>query len=86
MRVAGQRLLQVIPSPSDGYSVTYLKEVLRQAKVYIRPMQKDLSLIPCDAPTDVCSLLLLLSFFATMLALIHYLNISCLMIAFVLQG
>lgn len=50
MRVAesGQRTLTVIPSPSDGYSVTYLREVLRQAKVYIRPMQKDLTLEPCD--------------------------------------
>lgn len=63
MRVAesGQRLLQVIPSPSDGYSVMYLKEVLRQAKVYIRPVQQDLSLIPCAVPTNVqvCNLLLL---------------------------
>ena len=55
MRVSesGQRWLQVIPSPSDGYSVTYLKEVLRQAKVYIRPVQKGLSLAPCDVPANV---------------------------------
>ena len=52
---SGQRSLQVIPSPSDGYSVSYLKEVLRQAKVYIRPMQKDLSLDsePCDVTENV---------------------------------
>ena len=52
---SGQRSLQVIPSPSDGYSVSYLKEVLRQAKVYIHPMQKDLSLDsePCDVTENV---------------------------------
>ena len=63
MRVAesDQRLLQLIPSPSDGYSAMYLKEVLRQAKVYIRPVQKDLSLISYDIPTNVqvCNLLTL---------------------------
>lgn len=57
MRVSesGQRILQVIPSPSDGYSVAYLKEVLRQAKVYIRSVQKDLSLVPCDITGNVSS-------------------------------
>ena len=48
LRVAesGLRTLHVIPQPSDGYSVTFLKDVLRQAKVYIRPMQRDLTLDP----------------------------------------
>ena len=48
MRVgeSGQRALHVIPPLPDGYSVTYLKEVVRQAKVYIRPLQKDLTLDP----------------------------------------
>ena len=61
LRVAesGQRNLCVIPSPSDGYSVSCLREVLRQAKVYIRPVQNDLSLDPCDDAADsvrcVCS-------------------------------
>ena len=35
--------LVVIPPP---YTVSYLKEVLRQAKVYVRPMQRDLPLAP----------------------------------------
>ena len=43
---SGLRTLYVIPPPSDGYSVTFLKGVLRQAKVYIRPMQRDLTLDP----------------------------------------
>ena len=61
LRVAesGQRNLCVIPSLSGGYSVSYLREVLHQAKVYIRPVQNDLSLDPCDDAADsvrcVCS-------------------------------
>ena len=35
--------LCVIPPPSGGYTVEYLKNVVNQAKVYIRPLQKDLS-------------------------------------------
>ena len=51
MRVAesGQRPLQVF----HHHSVTYLKDVLRQAKVYLRPMQKDLALEPCDTTAKV---------------------------------
>jgi len=41
----GQRnSLIVIPQPREGYTVDYLKEVVRQAKVYIRPIQQDLSM------------------------------------------
>lgn len=40
---AGSRnSLVVIPQPPEGYTVDYLREVVRQAKVYIRPLQKDL--------------------------------------------
>lgn len=38
--------LHVIPQPAQGYSVSYLKEVVRQAKVYIRPVQRDLQMNP----------------------------------------
>ena len=34
--------LQLIPPPPGGYYVQYLKEVVRNAKVYIRPLQNDL--------------------------------------------
>lgn len=37
--------LHVIPQPAQGY-VSYLREVVRQAKVYIRPIQHDLQLKP----------------------------------------
>ena len=52
----GQRTqLRLIPPPSEGYTVSYLKEVLRQAKVYVRPMQKDLPLEPVISDTLVVS-------------------------------
>ena len=49
LRVSGsgaRSALHVIPQPAQGYTVPYLKEVVRQAKVYIRPLQRDLQLIP----------------------------------------
>ncbi len=39
------RELFVIPSQSGGYTVQYLKSVVCQAKLYIRPIQKYLSLV-----------------------------------------
>ena len=38
------RILDVIPLPLSGYSVAYLKSIAEQAKIYIRPIQEDLSL------------------------------------------
>ena len=42
----GSRELVVIDIPHDGYSVEYLQAVVKSAKVYIRPLQKDLDLTP----------------------------------------
>lgn len=39
----GMKLLVVIDVPSCGYNVSYLKTVAHNAKIYIRPLQKDLS-------------------------------------------
>ncbi len=40
LRVDGkQRCLEVIPIPRGGYTVIYFKDVIQQAKVYIRPIQ-----------------------------------------------
>ena len=36
--------LHVVPPPSGGYTPTYVKNVVGQAKVYVRPLQKDSSL------------------------------------------
>ena len=40
------RYIDVIPPPPSGYDVTYLKSVAGQAKIYVRPLQKDLDLTP----------------------------------------
>lgn len=37
-----RRVLEVIPQPPSGYTAEYLKECVHQAKIYIRPMQRDL--------------------------------------------
>ena len=36
------KFLDVIPLPSSGYSIQYLKSIAAQAKIYIRPIQQDL--------------------------------------------
>lgn len=46
MRVAdNSRELVAIEGPDGGVTVTFLKDILRQAKLYIRPLQ-------CDVPED----------------------------------
>lgn len=52
LRQGQGRQLDVIPIPSGGYSIEYLKSVVHSAKIYIRPLQKslDTSAAPC---TDV---------------------------------
>ena len=49
------RELEVIPIPDDGYTAEYLKAIVYNAKLYIRPLQTDLSLEPCtgDVSTAV---------------------------------
>ena len=42
----------VFPIPDGGYTIDYLKAIVHNAKIYIRPLQSDLSLNPC--PADVC--------------------------------
>ncbi|CAB4005082.1 G2 M phase-specific E3 ubiquitin- ligase-like [Paramuricea clavata] len=44
---ARSKTLEVIPVPtgSSSYSIQYLKEVLQQAKCYVRPIQKDLPVV-----------------------------------------
>lgn len=42
----GGKQLDVIASPESGYTVSYLRAVVHHAKIFIRPMQRDLSLEP----------------------------------------
>ena len=51
LRSTSGRVLDVIPLPPSGYSAVYLKEVAQQAKLYIRPIQKNLALTG-DATTQ----------------------------------
>lgn len=43
-KVNTNRELCVVPPPAGGYTVEYLKNIVSQAKVYIRPIQRNLSL------------------------------------------
>ena len=54
LRATNGRLLEVIPLPPDGYSVAYLKDVAQQAKIYIRPIQKNLPLELAASSTVSC--------------------------------
>ena len=40
--------LYVIPSLSGSYTAEYLKSIVGQAKVYIHPIQRDLSITPVN--------------------------------------
>ena len=42
----GGKQLDVIAAPESGYTVTYLRAVAHHAKIYIRPLQRDLCLDP----------------------------------------
>lgn len=44
----GTQNLEIIPPPPVGYSIEFLKAVVQQAKVYIRPLQRDLNITPCE--------------------------------------
>ena len=44
LRASTGRVLEVVPVPLEGYSASYLKDVMQQAKIYIRPIQKCLSI------------------------------------------
>ena len=40
----GRKTLILLPCPPGGYTITYLKSVLNQAKAYVRPIQRNLTL------------------------------------------
>jgi hypothetical protein len=56
----GGKRLDVIAAPESGYTVAYLRAVVHHAKIYIRPMQRDLCLDPVkeeactDPPKEPC--------------------------------
>lgn len=46
------RSLEVVPAPADGYTTAYLKDIFGQAKIYLRPIQRDLSENLDNSPTS----------------------------------
>ena len=64
------------PKGNGGHNVLDLKEMVSSAKIYVRPLQKDLSLEQTEQPSLVSSLLIITSFLyhnmlTNMLLLIH---------------
>lgn len=49
MRSSNGRVLEVVPAPPSGYSVSFLKDVMQQAN---RPIQKSLS-VDVEVPNKV---------------------------------
>ena len=49
----GGRQEDVIAAPESGYTVTYLRAVVHNAKIYIRPMQRDLGFEPVKEEVSV---------------------------------
>lgn len=50
------------PKGNGGHNVLDLKEMVSSAKIYVRPLQKDLSLEQTGQPSLVSSLLIMTSF------------------------
>lgn len=44
----GSKQLEPIEMPSNGYSVEYIRAVVKSAKIYIRPLQRDLDITPIE--------------------------------------
>ena len=42
----GSKSLNIIDVPQQGYSVHYLRAVVHNARIFIRPLQRDLSYLP----------------------------------------
>ena len=46
LHASSNRKLEIIPVPQEGCSVNFLRSVVHRAKVYVRPIQRDLDMIP----------------------------------------
>ena len=51
----GGKSLDVVAAPESGYTVSYLRAVVHHAKIYIRPMQRNLCLDPVKEEVRVCT-------------------------------
>jgi len=48
--------LAIIPPPPAGYTVSFLKSIMGHAKVYIRPLQTNLSMEIVHCEDEVCKM------------------------------
>lgn len=54
----GGKILQNIARPKNGYTIPYLRAVVHHAKIYLRPLQKDLNVDTSDnEDSDVSNLM-----------------------------
>ena len=49
LRLNEDREMNVIPVPSEGYTVEYLKGIVHAARIYIRPLQQSLEISPSQS-------------------------------------
>ena len=54
LRSSNGQVLEEVTAPPEGYSAAYLKDVMQQAKIYIRPILQCLS-IDVNTSEMVCS-------------------------------
>ena len=67
----GGRGLYAIPSPKNGYTVAYLRAVLHHAKVFIRPLQKDITVDEENTSLEEVSIIILDTFQFSHLLSVH---------------
>ena len=53
--VSSSKKLEIIVAPVDGYTGLFLKNVLGQAKCYIRPILRDIIIYPVNSVSEVSS-------------------------------
>ena len=73
LRLGDMKTLEIISEPASGYSVEYLKSVVSSAKIYIRPLQKNLD---TDENVSKTSPILILQLFIFIQELIGDSNVT----------
>ena len=59
----GGKQLDVIAAPDSGYTVSYIRAVVHHAKIYIRPMQRNISLDPVKEEVRDIGIIIILHYY-----------------------